>query len=30
VTFTVLATMFQYVAIWGLRARAVVRNRNLQ
>ena len=25
---TVLATMVQYVAVWGLRARAIVRQRN--
>jgi len=30
VTFTVLATMFQYMVIWGLRARAVVRSRHGQ
>lgn len=28
VTFTVLATMFQYVAVWSLRARSIVRQRN--
>ncbi|HMB38925.1 MAG TPA: CDP-alcohol phosphatidyltransferase family protein [Wenzhouxiangellaceae bacterium] len=27
VTFTLLATMFQYVAVWGLRARAIVGRR---
>jgi cardiolipin synthase len=28
VAFTVLATMVQYVAVWGLRARAIVGQRN--
>lgn len=28
VAFTVIATMCQYVLLWGLRARAIVRQRN--
>jgi len=28
VTFTLLATMFQYVTVWGARARAIVGRRN--
>ena len=28
VAFTLLATMFQYMLLWGLRARAIVRRRH--